>query len=419
MNNFSELDELVQLLVSYSCTLSLKDQAILKDIFNLDSKMDTYLKYHPYLWGQAAATYYSNSSNTSWSLVKIINLHQVLEQYNKNQLNQTILEFPVDLNLSPSADYQDRKDLYDPRFILISLYHLLSPDNLINCYKFITLNGLSLTIKATSSEDQAMRSLAYSILSRYYDHLELVKDFRGSNLWSIFLDYIRASIKREGQQLPFLTTSFLTLIIAIFINPTDSLFPHLRDAVISKPRLNSSLIAKLLLDLLKSSDNQNWRYFQKRVLQFLTISIKSKQDFQIVQKFDLYKAVIILYSSKYCLNESKLLILKIIHNIVQIPSAFKKMVIENALIVWLNSVSLNLENKANGEDQANLISQIVNHILTNYLRGNNQLTLYSTFKMEMAIWISSLKQDPLFRDKIDFNLKKKPADHPSNSKIIV
>ncbi|XP_074604232.1 nucleolar pre-ribosomal-associated protein 1-like [Brevipalpus obovatus] len=339
------MEKLIDALTRYKCTLSAKDRAIFREIFSLDNQQ-AILRLHPFIWGSSATAYYSSIVDQRFTLFKLPRIDQVLVQYDKEKLLKTIDQFPLDLSLNPDDDdgvIESREDLYDPRFILLSIYHLLSPHNLINCSKFINLRGLSIVLVCTSSNQPSIRSLAYAVLNRFYSHLESAKASSLVYLWTHFVNCFRSTLKTENQKNPYLLTVTLVLSIEVINSPKSPLFPYVKDFVGQKASFENSCLAKFFLSLLRSND-LSWKMFQSTALNILAKSVFDEGDFKICTEFDLYKIIFSLYTSEWTDKSAKLAILKFIKRCVSIHSVLEKLIVEDAIIPWLTLIVVNGSN---------------------------------------------------------------------------
>jgi len=66
-------------------------------------------------------------------------------------------------------------DVYDPAFYLPLLCTLLAENNIVACYKINQSGALALVLAACCSDSSDIRMTAYTIISRYYFHLEASK----------------------------------------------------------------------------------------------------------------------------------------------------------------------------------------------------------------------------------------------------
>lgn len=332
------MDTISKLLGNYHATLSGQDQEIFAQIVQFDQD-NVLLKYHPFIWGDSASSYYSTISDSRYTLFKIPRIDQVMAQYEKNMMIKTVHEFPIDLGLYQTS-YDDRSDLFDPRFILLSLYHLLSPSNLINCLKFISFRSLSLALVSTSANDSAIRTLAYSVLNRFYQHLESSKNTSIVYFWTHFINCFRASLKSENQKTSYLLTSSLALSIEIINSPKSPLFDPVKEFVGRKAVFDSESVSFFLLSLL-NYNHINWKLFQATALGLLVQGVKDEGDYQICVQNNLYKTLLSLYTSEWTGKEAKLGILKFVKNCINIVEFKRKLLVEDALVIWLSLIVIN------------------------------------------------------------------------------
>lgn len=66
----------------------------------------------------------------------------------------------------------ETNDVYDPAFYLPLLCFLLSENNVVSCHKVAQSGALALAFVACSSKHSDVRMVAYTIITRYYTHLE-------------------------------------------------------------------------------------------------------------------------------------------------------------------------------------------------------------------------------------------------------
>lgn len=82
-------------LAAYNATLSESDQLILMILRHYESCGIKLNEYRPYLWGEAAATYYSVKGEADTALWRQPSISQVLDLFNSEMINETIKNFPV------------------------------------------------------------------------------------------------------------------------------------------------------------------------------------------------------------------------------------------------------------------------------------------------------------------------------------
>ena len=108
------------------------------------------LFYRPYLWGPAAAAHYSIQRGIATRIAKLPEAAEVLTLLNSKKLLHTAYNFPIELKLNGTEICQESED-YDPRFILLSLVHVLSSEYEVQCGKFSQSGAVSILFAALSS----------------------------------------------------------------------------------------------------------------------------------------------------------------------------------------------------------------------------------------------------------------------------
>ena len=102
------------------------------------------------MWGQTAAAHYSIQRGTATRLSQMPEAAEVLTLLNSQKLLKTAYRFPLEMKLNGS-DLVPESDDYDPRFILVSLAHILSSEYAVQCARFSQSGAISLLFSALSS----------------------------------------------------------------------------------------------------------------------------------------------------------------------------------------------------------------------------------------------------------------------------
>lgn len=90
------------ILASYSASLSLSDQALLKIFLCYEKNKIEVVKYQPYFWGEAAVNHYSVRPTSSASLMRRMNIANVLDLLDLKKIKATLTDFPLDRSLDVS-----------------------------------------------------------------------------------------------------------------------------------------------------------------------------------------------------------------------------------------------------------------------------------------------------------------------------
>lgn len=163
------------ILASYTASLSLSDQILLRIFYLYENNGINLGHYEPYYWGEAAVNHYSVRPASSLSLMRQMNVSNVLDLLDLKKVKNTLTNFPLHRSMDLIKMVDDDSDVYDPAFYLPLFVSLLSPGASINCQAFIYKGGLALTIRCLSSKCEKIRSVAALVLARFYNHLELVQ----------------------------------------------------------------------------------------------------------------------------------------------------------------------------------------------------------------------------------------------------
>lgn len=104
----------------------------------------------PYLWGQTAAAHYSIQRGAGSRQTQTPQAAEVITLLNSQTLLQTAYHFPMEMKLNGTETVTESED-YDPRFILMSLAHILSKEYFVECGKFTQSGAVSLIFASLSS----------------------------------------------------------------------------------------------------------------------------------------------------------------------------------------------------------------------------------------------------------------------------
>lgn len=326
----------------------------------------------------------------------------ILSLLDKKKMQETILAFPLDLQLTSREQYtysgtrDNLEDIYDVRFVIPLIYHSVSPALLVDCRTFITKRALSLTIAGLSTNDDKMRSLCYKILERYYNHLESSLQM-DRQLWMIFLDLIRNSIPRPNERLPPLFGLFLIRIIDILLHSTDPLYQIIKEFLSGMPKLEITSI-ELYDDLMSCHDVEKYDYSMRWVLTLFRDGIRDSIDLKIVRKLNLIPTLMCLYNSELRFKRANEVILSIFSRLTQIKDRGTSILVRgSAFLPWLDQVlhdclAPTLEMKDDKSESLSDITKILATIVFNIIdnlhdREDNHLHSSSSIEL-MNVYLS-------------------------------
>ncbi|XP_045522033.1 uncharacterized protein LOC123712803 [Pieris brassicae] len=209
-------------------------------------------EYKPYVWGDSAANYYAVRKKRTASLWSHPTPNQVLNLLDREIIERTIRNFPVNQKLDyyyelpdncetikrtsskafieydrkqkmkmnnktqdneavlevalrkeeynkvlqkfkekdalTTSQQDDDDEIYDPAFLFPLLSHLLAPGSMASCFKVMRTGLLSVTLMALSSSCPLMRAAAYHVLHRFCMLLELETRHKNDKL--LLTDFI-------------------------------------------------------------------------------------------------------------------------------------------------------------------------------------------------------------------------------------
>lgn len=378
------------MLSNYNGSFTQKDQKILEMLKRFEAKKHSIIKSKIIVWGPAAQEHYSIKEDVNFSLSHQTKMEDVLILFDKEKINRTLICFPANLSLDPFIPATIEHDIYDPRFLLPLLYHLIPLHSLINCHRFIELKGLSLALISLSSNSNEVRALGYLILYRFYHHLESSTLYKDRLLWINFLDYIRSILKEENEQLPTITTMFFVRALEVMLHPTSQLYGFIKGFLTKAPKPDDAFILNPVLDLLSSRESPQYKQYQIWSLNFLADAIKLEIDYKLYKKLNIFNRLVSFYQSPLSDHQTKILILNVIESIVKIKNAAKSLCKKSSFLAWmLQEVNLIPEENSEEEKEKTAhLSKIVCLIWENCSLDSG--SVYATFEKEYFNLIPSM-----------------------------
>ncbi|XP_011634485.1 nucleolar pre-ribosomal-associated protein 1 [Pogonomyrmex barbatus] len=331
-------------LAAYNATLCHVDQRILQILQHYESHNIKLQQYWPYLWGSAAATRYSIKGETNTALWRQPSTSEVFNLFDKDIVNETIKNYPIHRGMKDNK-LQESNNVYDPAFYLPLLCTLLAENNIVAYHKLNQSGALALVFAACCSDSSDVRMAAYTIISRYYFHLETSKS-KEKLLWMRLIDALRNGIVSlkyplKDVRLSCLATTFLARTSLIASQPLHSLYSPLHTFLMAKTALDLNTIPELL-QLLHSShvEHSAHRYW---ILENIRDGIKEENDINVALKCMLFK---ILLDFRTCIlpdAKAKKLILEVFASTTRISKASLLLIRGYGILPWLHEVINHLE----------------------------------------------------------------------------
>ncbi|XP_029174651.1 nucleolar pre-ribosomal-associated protein 1 [Nylanderia fulva] len=326
-------------LAAYSATLSHADQRILKILRYYEAHGVKLQQYWPYLWGNAAATRYSVKGETDTVLWRQPSTSEIFNLFDKDIVNETIRNYPIHRTLE-ADELQDNTKVYDPAFYLPLLCSLLAENNVIACHKINQSGALALVFAACCSDSSGIRMAAYTVISRYYFHLEASKS-KEKLLWMRLIDALRNGIvllkcPLKDVSLSCLVTTFLARASLIASQPLHPLYSSLHSFLMAKPALDVNTIPELL-QLLHSSHVEH-KAHRHWILQTIRDGMRKKGDVDLALKCVLFRMLLDFYTCILSDSKTKKLILEVIVSTTKIPKASLLLIRGYGILPWLYEI---------------------------------------------------------------------------------
>uniref|UniRef100_A0A8D8ZG98 Nucleolar pre-ribosomal-associated protein 1 n=1 Tax=Cacopsylla melanoneura TaxID=428564 RepID=A0A8D8ZG98_9HEMI len=328
-------------LSAYNATLSHTDQYLFEILQHYEAKDVDMHEYKPFLWGSAAATYYSVSDSImSKTLNRQPHPSQVTTLLLELYVKRTVTEFPQDRQLIPSGMNENEPKKYDPSFLLPLFIFILAPESLIQLNKFIHSGALAISLASLSSNDPNIRKSAYMVLIRFQSHLSGIKREQ-TDLVQHFIDVLRNGISQltndndedASPQLSSIVSTFLARSSLIVSNPSHQLYSTLHKYFIAKPALDLTKVPEFLVLF-----NSEHEYNREWILTIVRDGLNSLQDWVLCDRTVIFKILFSFYSSSLCSRTTQSLICDIINKCLCIDKGRYYLINGQGLLCWLKDV---------------------------------------------------------------------------------
>lgn len=328
-------------LSAYNATLSLTDQYLFEIIQRYEAKDVDMHEYKPFLWGSAAATYYSVSDSImSKTLNRQPHPSQVTTLLLELFVKRTVTEFPQNRMLIPTDLNDNEPKKYDISFLLPLFIFLLSPESPVQLNKFIDSGALAITLASLSSNDPSIRKSAYMVLFRFQSHLAGVKNEK-AGLVAHFIDVLRNGIsplieendEDASPQLSSIVSIFLARASLIVSNPSHQLYSTLHKYFLAKPALELRKVPEFLV--LFQSENE---YNREWILTIIRDGLNTLQDWILCDKTVIFKILFSFYTSTLCSRSIQTIIFEIINKCLSIEKGRFYLINSQGLLSWLKDI---------------------------------------------------------------------------------
>ncbi|XP_011143515.1 uncharacterized protein LOC105185594 isoform X1 [Harpegnathos saltator] len=355
-------------LAAYNATLSHTDQRILQILQHYEAHNINIQQYWPYLWGNTAAIRYSIKGETDSALWRQPSTSEIFNLFDADMVSETIKNYPVHRGLMDDHLHKN-SNVYDPAFYLPLLCSLLAENNVVACHKINHSGALALVLAACCSVSSDVRMAAYTIISRYYFHLEASRS-KEKLLWMRLIDALRngvVSLKYplKDVRLNCLVTTFLARTALIASQPLHPLYSPLHTFLMAKPALDLTIIPELL-QLLHSSHVEH-KAHRHWILENIRDGIKEDCDMDVALKCVLFKMLFDFYTCILSDTKTKKIILEVLAYATRIPKSSLLLIRGYGILPWLYGI-------INRFDACEVESDTIITIIENLLNSLDSLT---------------------------------------------
>lgn len=334
-------------LSAYNASLSECDQILLLILKEYENSNVDLSKYRPFLWGSAAASHYSVKTDIDNALWNQPKTSQILDLFLPEIVNCTITKFPVQRTLKNDS-LCTPEDVYDPAFYLPVLCELLSVHNPVAYHRVTHSGALALMLIAGCSDCEQIRLASFTVLSRFYSHLENPDVVRSNEslLWIRFIDALRNGIveletSMNEVRLNGFVATFLARASIVGTQPLHPLYWPLHKFFMARSALKLNKIPEF--KKLFFSTEIDYEAHRSWILEVIRDGFRVENDLQIAINSSVFNILLSFYVSSLSDKTTRKFILEIINSVAKLPKSACSLVNYYGIIPWLNAVTESLE----------------------------------------------------------------------------
>ena len=319
------------LLTAYTGTLHPSDTALLA-LLKMHEAEGSLSHHLPLVFGPTAARHYAAAG---WKAPKSSELLLLLE---KSKVQATCNRFPLNLALEVETS-EDQEEavwgLYDPRFLLPWLHHLLDEVHLDKHLRIIDSGVLALALALTSSGAVCIRSAAYSLLHLIFTSLQAAKLAQEKQVWLHVLSLVKHGVagRARGSRIPPLLTNYLNRMVEALLDPSSPLYRPLSKALTAKPSLDLGAVPEFQrLHRSPKQEEQAW------LLDMLKEGVRANCDYQLLARARAPKLLLSHYNSTMSNQSNDAAVLEVVAAMVATNFGCVDLVAKQGLLPWLTLV---------------------------------------------------------------------------------
>ena len=256
----------------------------------------------------------------------------------KSKVQATCNRFPLNLALEVETS-EDQEEavwgLYDPRFLLPWLHHLLDEVHLDKHLRIIDSGVLALALALTSSGAVCIRSAAYSLLHLIFTSLQAAKLAQEKQVWLHVLSLVKHGVagRARGSRIPPLLTNYLNRMVEALLDPSSPLYRPLSKALTAKPSLDLGAVPEFQrLHRSPKQEEQAW------LLDMLKEGVRANCDYQLLARARAPKLLLSHYNSTMSNQSNDAAVLEVVAAMVATNFGCVDLVAKQGLLPWLTLV---------------------------------------------------------------------------------
>nr|XP_033805810.1 nucleolar pre-ribosomal-associated protein 1 isoform X2 [Geotrypetes seraphini] len=332
------------LLGAYGATLSITDQKILLLLQLYEKNNISLTDFRLLLWGPAAVEHHKTCKSLGKSLWQQPSMEEILCLLDRERMMKTIMYFPLHRHLYTEEGHQNLYEddsiseldaLYDPSFLIPLFCELVRPEFVVDCFKFVDVNGLGLTIAALSSYDSRLRAAANYVLGSFYSHLEGAR-FRDKKLLLYLMDVVKSGIKKQNLRLTFSLTLYIAKVAKQILRPEEHMYMKINRFLLAHQSLDMNKVPdfyKLFYSFdLEHKEEREW------VLALLAEGLRDSHCYELYDYQKIFHVILSFFSSSLCDELTQNQILDILHRAACITKAAYGLIRDHSLLTWILSI---------------------------------------------------------------------------------
>ncbi|KAH8086640.1 ribosome 60S biogenesis N-terminal-domain-containing protein, partial [Cristinia sonorae] len=273
-----------------------------------------------------------------------------------NVIFRTCANFPQwrSLDIDTGEESQSTEDaLYDPVYVLLIFAQFLADGATSAALVWVQVfrtNVVSLILRALSSPDGAIRSLALAQIAGLYKSLQdtdMVEKPHVIHILNLLKDQYRPSTSSDApDRLPTYTTLHLAHSLRGVFYPSQFTYPLTARHLLQRPELDTSDVPMLYATLYSSGDD--WKRDRAWMVRFLGDGMVGRAEWKVLKRRHTWDLVASQFqgTTDRAFRQGAM---KLLANITSKPFTIIQLVLKSSLLIWMEA---QLEDLRAGEELA-------------------------------------------------------------------